>query len=108
MLNISEEVLAVLVDNNLDHKDVVKKLALHHPDILMRILHVDDLTYAVQAAYNKDFSKKGNKVAAIKKYRELAGTDLKSAKIAVEQLMHKGEVYCIYEREQQNGWHDDD
>lgn len=93
MLNVTEDVLSALVSNQLDHTDIVKKLAVYHPEVLLQILHLDDLTYMVQKAYNKDG--KANKVAAIKKYRELAGTDLRDAKRAVEKMIDSHQIYVV-------------
>lgn len=94
MLNISEEVLVALVTHDINHKDIVTKLATYHPSIFMSLLHLDDLTYQVQRVYSTNKGKK-NVIAAIKKYRELTGTDLKTSKLAVEQMSATGAIKVI-------------
>jgi hypothetical protein len=102
MLNITEEVLAVLISSEINHKDIVTKLAVRYPAVLLTLLHDEDLSYHVQKAYNKGPS--ANKVEAIKKYRELTGAGLKDSKLAVESMISSNQIFYSEEP----GEHQDD
>lgn len=99
MLNISEEVLAALVNNKVDPKEIVSRLAVHRPEVLLQMLHIDDLPFQIQAVYSTKPGEK-NVVAAIKKYRALAGTGLKEAKLAVEKMVEIGDIRVLPKAEE--------
>ncbi len=95
MLTISQEALTVLLNGELDKDELIGRLLQFHPDIFVKLMHIEDLPYQVQLAYydpNDPDARPNNKVRAIKKYRELTGTDLKTAKKNVEDMLSAGLV----------------
>jgi hypothetical protein len=99
MLTISEEALMALVNNKIDANEIVSKLVSFHPEIFLKLLHLDDLVYQIQLAYGD-----GNMVAAIKKYRALTGTGLKDAKLAIEEMFDKGIIRKIPNEQEEKVW----
>lgn len=97
MLQISQDALLVLVKNDFDKDQLITRLIQYCPDVFLKMLHDDDLIFQIQMAYSQPRSpgsdfKGPNKVAAIKEYRRLTGTDLKDAKHAVEAMMETNQI----------------
>ena len=92
MLSISTEVFQALLSKNIDKDQIIMTIATYNPEVLLSALHMDDLTYHVQLAYQSSELGRNDKVAAIKKYRSLTGTNLREAKEAVELMIENKEI----------------
>ena len=89
MIRISLSDLDALLKGNFDKDAMIFNLAKRYPDVFEKLINFDELEDEIEKAY-KGASNDTNKVAAIKKYRELTGTGLKEAKDAVEYWLQHG------------------
>lgn len=90
IVKIKTETLDMLIKGELDKDLLIQRLIQYHPEIFVKLAQTEDLQYEIQLAFTEDG--KANKVKAIKKYRELTGTDLRDAKEAVELMIENGEI----------------
>lgn len=94
MLQITPELLLSIIKGGIDKDEIIAKLVERHPDIFLRLVHDDeDLLYQIQLSYcPPDGDGMLRKVSAIKRYRQLTGTDLRTAKAEVDKMISDGEL----------------
>jgi hypothetical protein len=89
-VTISTDVLDQLITGTLDKDKLIQRLIQFYPEIFVRLTMDDDLSFEIQRAFSSSTSPGANRVAAIKRYRELTGTKLPDAKKAVDDMIDKG------------------
>lgn len=76
------QVIALIMDEKIDYRRVVQRLAQDYPDILLKVMNEkeDWQREVVEEVYHR------NKISAIKRLREATWLGLKEAKDIVENL----------------------
>lgn len=88
MLNISQDAFNRLFNHEFTDTEIVTALARRYPEIFIKLLDKNDVTYKLQEAYGPD----KNKVRAIRAYRSIYSTSLREAKDIIEDFIAKGVI----------------
>jgi len=89
-MEISPQHLLSLLTKGIDETEIIARLAKYYPKIFVHLIMMDELEEKCQEAFSSGDSLGGKKVAAIKTYRTLTGTDLRTAKEAIEEWINSG------------------
>jgi hypothetical protein len=98
MLSIKIESFQQLVEEGVDRDRILENLLKHRPEVFVEMLNLvddNDIIAQVSTAYWEGYGSSqssNNKVAAIKKYRELTGMGLKESKDQVDDWIISGVI----------------